>query len=345
MPITRFPSLLQFNNIYARETWEGTDPRAVTRRGKVKLHGANMGIRIEPNGKVFPHAKTFDLTPQDDLYEFAAWVEPSKDLWQQAQRDDLPVTFRGEWAGPGTAKSVHGRDAVQDIPAKTFFIFAMDVGGWVITDPDAIAQRLPDLTHHQHVGEQMRVLPWATPLHEIDFADRDQVSRVLDAINSEVLHIEERDSYIAAEFGVEGPGEGIVYMPVVSQPFEMKLEEFAHSTWKAKGERHRVKKAARAASEKEPLPESALEFVETFVTEQRMHQGMEEACAGEADPKRTGALMKWMLGDIQKEGADEIAALAEQGVDWRRLQGEITPVVRGWYMARCQELPSLAPRA
>ena len=76
-----------------------------------------------------------------------------------------------------------------------------------------------------------------------------------------------------------------------------------------------------------------------------MHQGMEEACAGEADPKRTGALMKWMLGDIQKEGADEIVALVEQGVDWRRLQGEIAPVVRGWYMQRCQEIPGLAPGA
>jgi hypothetical protein len=55
--------------------------------------------------------------------------------------------------------------------------------------------------------------------------------------------------------------------------------------------------------------------------------------------------MKWMLGDIQKEGADEIAALEAQGVDWKRLQGEITPVVRGWYMERCQELPALTPRA
>jgi hypothetical protein len=338
MPFKSFPSIVTFSTINARETFKDTPRRTVARRGKVKLHGANMRILVETDGTVISGSKNQVITRQQDLCGFAEWLHPHLDVWRQAQRTDLPVEFCGEWCGPDTAKSVGGRDAVMDIPERTFFIFMIRIGDWVITDPEAIAGRLPGFQQNPEAGANVRVIPWVTPARQFDFSDLTQVQGQLDQIEDEVMSLEARDPYIAKEFGIEGFGEGIVYMPAISRPFEMTTEEFVNSTWKAKGPRHRVKKSPKAASIREPLPADAIEFVETFCTEQRMIQGMQEACGGMADLKLTGKLMHWILGDIQKEGAVEIAGMAEQGIEWRRLQSEITPVVRDWYTVQCQGL-------
>lgn len=334
----KFPSLEQFNNVYARETY-GDDRRALTYRAKIKLHGTNIGIRVYPDGAVVGQSRKHDLSLENDLNTFARWLEPQKGLWSAAARDEV-LTFFGEWAGPGIGKG----DAVQKTDRKRFYIFAVGVGtaphhqdgdistpAWMITCPLTIRALLPEGLS----SDEVRVLPYEdeTPV-VFDFADLDAVEETLGMINRSVDAVAEVDPYISRTFGIRHPGEGFVLVPHANAAGQLSTERYSRLAFKTKTEKHRVRKQGRAASPKEPLPATALEFVETFCTPARLAQALEEVCGGVPDVKHTGQMIGWMTADIQKEAADEIAALP---VPFDRLKGEIATATRSWFMDRVAE--------
>lgn len=332
----KFPSIEQFDAIFARETWEGLAARRkLSYRSKIKLHGANLGISITPEGTVFAQSRKTILTPEDDLHGFAQWLDPQKSTWERVLSPEI-ITFYGEWAGPGIAKG----DAVQCTDRKRFYIFAIGIGQaphhqnlqvltsrLMITNPKTIEDWLPAGLDR----DQVRVLPYEDDEPIVfDFNDEAQVQSVLDRINAKVESVAECDPYISRTFGVDHRGEGFVLVPHTTAKHPITYETYARTAFKAKTERHRVRKQKRAASPREPLPETATQFIEAFVTPQRVAQAIDEVCAGRPDKTFTGSIIGWITEDIQKEAATEIALL---DIEFSRLKGEIAKATRVHFMS------------
>lgn len=321
------------------KTYEGNPVRRkVTLLPKNKMHGTSCAIRIEPDGSVHAQSKTQDLTPQDDYKGFAAWLEPQKEIWSSL-RADKPITIYGEWAGPRIAKGT----AIQRTDQIRFFVFLIGYGAvadprregttiaeWVITCPKAITNMMPaDIDQ-----DRVRVLPYEDTLYEFDFASEYALGHTLKELNHKVDLLEARDPYVARTFGVEGPGEGYVLTPYADEFGQLSGNDFSRLAFKAKTEKHRVQKQKKPAAPREPLPNDAIEFLDTFVTEARLDQAIEEAADGKADRKATGAIIAWMTADIEKEGQPEIQALA---IPFSRLKGDISKATREMFFNRLAE--------
>lgn len=338
----RFPSITSFKDVYVSQT-RHTEPRALTYGAKIKLHGTNIGVRVSPEGAVSTQGRNIAITAEDDHHNcHQELITPNLHLWKQAKHSDEPVVFYGEWAGPGIAKG----DAIQQTDRKRFYIFAAGIGEaphhqdetkmtakWMITCPNAISALLPEgLT-----GDLIRVLPWENEESIIyDFTDKAQIEEQLEFLNRSVEMVAEIDPFVSRVFDIKHPGEGFVVAPVADAPGQLSVEAYSRQAFKAKTERHRVKKTPKPASVKEPLPTSAVEFIDAFCTEARLQQALQEVCGGEADIRKTGAMIAWMTKDIEKEGSDEIAALP---VPFARIQGDISQAVRNWFLPLAEALP------
>jgi hypothetical protein len=146
-------SIDQFHNV--RRTFRETSPEGphtATYRAKVKLHGTNAAVQVTPEGTLECQSRERIITPEDDNYGFARWVDSHRDAWLQTIMPGT-VVF-GEWAGPGVMKGV----AVGKIPSKVFAVFAMLVpngkgGRDLIVEPSEIAKILLPRT-------PCAVLPW-----------------------------------------------------------------------------------------------------------------------------------------------------------------------------------------
>jgi hypothetical protein len=330
----KFPSIEQFDQIYRRETWT-QERRTLTYLAKAKMHGTNMGICVDLDGSVAAQSKNNILDIQTDKTGFSKWLAPQSDLWADLPFDEV-VTFYGEWAGPGIGKG----DAVQRTDKKRFYIFALGIGEAphhldediltprvIITDPDTIERQLPRNLDR----DEVRVLPYESQPFIFDFSDESAVEATLTELNLLVSRFAERCPYIYREFGIDHPGEGCVLALHADALSDLICEAFARTSFKAKTDKHRVRKQGKPATRREPLPETASQFIETFCTPQRVDQAIDDVCGGHADIVKTRDIINWMIIDIQKEAANEIDAL---DTPFARLTGEITKATRAHFMAR-----------
>ncbi len=323
MPFTKFPSIESFGHVW-RNKYAMLNGPIVQYGAKIKLHGTNAAIRVE-NGKAFAQKRTADITPHDDNAGFAAWFELRKHVWSLPEKY-FPevVTYFGEWAGPGVQRG----DAVAQLGNKFFFVFAVQINDDVYTDPMTIQKMIPrDCPEMDNV----MVLPWETR-NTIDFSDNEAADRLAEGMTSMAEQAGERDPFIYSTFGVEGPGEGYVWMPVTTG-FEdfVSREVFSSFTFKVKAARHGAKKA-KAASRKVEIPNGAKEFVEMFVTEARCQQALVEACGGAAEKPLTADFLKWIGGDIKKESEVE---LADAGLEWKQVSKLVNSVAVQWFHEKC----------
>ena len=286
---------------------------------KIKLHGTNAGARLPPEGfgDITAQSKSRDITPACDNAGFARWMDCNLSAFEE-KRGDVHTTIFGEWAGLGIQKN----DAVTKLKDKFFFVFAVQLGDMVVTDPDLIENLVPDL-------DNLLVIPWFhIPKMPVDFGDSATTNTWLDELNVMVEAIGERDPFIYETFGIDGVGEGVVAVPVetVDRTIYSKL------IFKAKSTRHRVKNTEKAAKLIVEVPQNVLDFVATFVTEARADQGITEACDGVPDKRKTKFFMQWMGQDIKKESAVE---LEEMGLEWKAVSKEVNSAVSRLYMKRC----------
>ena len=219
----RFPSLVQFNSVYARETWEGlTTRRTIKYRAKIKLHGTNAGIRVHPDGTTAVQGRNLDMTLDADKTTISRWFEPQRDIWAQAACEETLV-FYGEWAGPGIGKG----DAIQMTDKKRFFVFALGIGEaphfqdpsittsrWMITDPGVIAAFIPEGVS----DDEVRVLPFEMVPFEMNFAHEFSIEEALKELNLAVDRVALKDPYVARNFGIEKCGEGYVLVQHADAP-------------------------------------------------------------------------------------------------------------------------------
>lgn len=324
MTHTKFPSIESYAHVY-RSQQRFDVPALVQYGAKIKLHGTNAAVRITENGEVVAQGRNRDLFVGEDQFGFAGFVDKNDSDWRVAatdfltamglQRDDVVV--HGEWAGPGIQK----KDAVSKLSQKYFFVFAVQVGDAMYTDPAVIEEAMPDL-------DNLMVLPWFIEVpNMMNFADASLCDYFASWADRQANLIGVQDPFIFEIFGIDAPGEGLVFVPM-DQGIDRNL--YSALTFKAKCADHGAK-AGPAVVRDLVIPDGVEDFVKTFVTEARCEQAVAEGCGGIATLEKTGDFLKWMGQDVVKESVEE---LSDMGLEWKQVQKYVITASKLWFRAK-----------
>ena len=332
-----WPSIGGLHNLVARcdayETYheeEGLPPYVrprLTYRGKIKLHGNNAAVQVDGD-EFLAQSRTDVLVPGSDLKQFGVWVHANSDYFREVGRISGRHTILcGEWCGQGIQKGM----AIQQTGRKVFCVFAIQYGNGdeplIEVDPARIRGVLPP---HPDIF----VLPWAGPEIVIDYADRDQMTFGVEAVNKMVTDADGRDPWVFETFGVEGRGEGYVFYPVTAEALTgpVPMEPLMDMVFKAKGQAHKVKEQKSPAQIDPEVVESIEDFVSMFVTEARLEQGVSES-GGEVDMPLISGFLRWMADDVQKESGPELRAA---DLEWKQVSKAVTKTARDWYITKAR---------
>lgn len=290
---------------------------------KVKLHGTNAGIQIDPDGVVTAFSRTQIITPQQDNYGFASWVDSKQEYFAKLA-DDKPFVIYGEWCGPG----IQNRVGISKIPNRIFAVFGIrslnddhfESRAFVL---ESMLSSIPDLHVLPYFGSTI-IIPWQ--------GSKDDINEILNRINSQVCEIEREDPWVKSIFGISGPGEGLVFYPV-----GCSYKEFASLAFKAKGEAHAVVARSKPAQYDPTVTTSAKEFAELVVTLPRLQQAARFEADGELvfEMSRLGVFLKWISCDIIKECVAELEA---SKLDRSVAMSECVSKARNWYKAEAKKI-------
>lgn len=265
----------------------------------------------------------------------------------------------GEWFGPGVQR---GCEASAAVDGKKFAVFAAMVlpssplfdsaggqrptaetaetvevdpvveadeyvGSVLLVEPLALEALIPD-----NRPETVHVLPWFAPGElQIDFDDPKPAAACIAELAAAVG---EHDPWIATTFGVEGPGEGLVFYPQLGNQRPLTRSGFSGYAFKAKCERHSVQKTKEKVPVKAEVLPGLVEFAESYVTGARLAQCTAELESELGRPLTradTGSVMRWMHQDILKEGQLD---LATSGLEWKQVAKAVSARVTKLYMRR-----------
>lgn len=317
MPHVPWPSIENF--AHARRSLAALGTVRVF--SKVKLHGTNGAVRIDPDGTVTCQSRNQDVAPDaggTGHYGMASWVAANATAFRTLAQEDGPVVLYGEWAGPG----INNGDAVSRIPERTFFVFSVRAPG--VNNPQYLSQWYGECVARDldGLGGRIRALP---PEHyrTVNFTDPLDTERYLAELDALVAQVGERDPYIFAEYGIEGPGEGVVvYADRVGD--ERPL-------FKAKVDGHGTAKGPRPTKQPRDITKvaNAQDFARVAVTEERLAQALRET--GATGRKDTGLFVKWVNSDVAKECAQELALA---GLTWPDVAGPVQKRASAWYLAQ-----------
>jgi hypothetical protein len=303
---------------------------------KIKLHGTNAGIRVEPDGKVTAQKRSSDISVHSDNAGFANWVASHETRFINLARSDETVYIYGEWAGPGIQSGV----AVSELDAKYFFVFSIDIHDdlgnfkYRLYCPNAIEEVLGEGMH-----ENVIVIPWYDTI-EVNFLEKAKTEQALLKLNMMVEKIGECDPLIADLFELEGAGEGVVAYPLLGYEagrlYGADEEYFSWFNFKAKSEAHRVNKTKTAVAFDPEKYASIQIFADHYCTEQRFLQGFREAVSESRDMRLTPDFIKWVVQDIYKESKTEREASPE--LDWKLVSKACSSRAVMWYKGKVSEL-------
>lgn len=304
------------------------DRTMITYRAKVKLHGTNAGVRVDPDGTVTAFSRSNVITPENDNAGFAKWVKEREDMFN-TPRPSVPYVIYGEWCGPGIQKGV----AVSRIPEKIFAVFAARVGEAfedIIDIPSLLTAFVKDIPGAY-------VIPWFNDeeTFAVDWtADAEALQPVLDRINARVCEVEAKDPWISEVFNIDGVGEGLVMYAMAG---ESKYKFAADLMFKAKGEKHAVVSKTKPAQADPTAAKNLNDFVAIVVTPARLEQGAAAVSGGTGacDMKNMGAFLQWMNADLIKETSAEMAA---SGLDKKIAYKACMTAARNWFLAEAKKL-------
>ena len=311
-----FPSIDQYRNVIAtlnrQVTFKGLDANGdaiydpntvkptIKFKGSVKLHGTNAGVCYNSVDGMWAQSRENIITPQNDNAGFAFFVETNKEVFmnlfdQVKKRYDIDtniytIALYGEWAGKGIQSGV----AISQID-KSLFIFGLKIAK--PGDESFTAYWLDSAFLESPENRIYNIEKFETYEIDIDFNAPQLQQNVLAEITNNV----EKECPVGKSFGVSGVGEGVVW-----------IAEYGgiNHRFKVKGEKHSVSKVKTLAAVDTEKINSAIEFTNYAVTENRFNQAIEKVFGSEnkMDVKKLGDFIKWMVNDIQKEELDTMAA-------------------------------------
>lgn len=312
----KYPSIEQFRNIVKEVKYlAGTDhPLPVLEfKGTVKAHGTNAAICYDTNTEeLWAQSRNNIITIENDNIGFANYVEDNKKILKNKFIDLILthkmegiITIFGEWCGGNIQKNV----AICQLE-KMFIAFAIKYNDeWLVLNKKL---NIPSIRY-------FNINQFPTIVININFSNPQDSVNTLVAITEEV----EKECPIGKYFGVSGIGEGIVW----EGSYLGKNLRF-----KVKGEKHsssKVKKLVEVDTEK---LNSINEFVEYVITDSRMNQSIEQVFIMEnTDPdiKAMGSVIKWVMGDVNKEEAD---TLANNNLTMKDITKPAVTEIRNWFI-------------
>jgi hypothetical protein len=135
---------------------------------------------------------------------------------------------------------------------------------------------------------------------------------------------------VKENFGVEGIGEGMVYYPM----HVTKRAWIGGHMFKVKGLEHKVKRSDKIVEIDPERAASVAEFVEMFVTEARLEQGLGEV-DGKFLPELTGQFVGWICKDVMKESKEELAI---SGMIWKDVAKSVGAAASKWFITKSKEI-------
>jgi hypothetical protein len=288
--------------------------------GTVKIHGTNIALVFtNTDAPCQIQSRNRILSSESDAYHCYKTLSqiPLKQLVEQISKihaspwTDIMVV--GEWAGKGVQKGV----GISEIDPKILVIFNI-----------RIDQKWGDIRKYRDVAIRnhriYNICDFPTYSITIDLKDLKDVERADKEMESLVAVIDKKCP-VAAYFGIDGPGEGIVYTYINSEPSQ-HLYNF-----KVKGEAHQIVKKPKFMQPRDlSLMEAVAAFVEYCIVPARLDQGISylEEMGKPVDSKSTGIYIRWVVSDALKE---EGHTLEERNLKEKDVEQALTSAVRkGW---------------
>jgi len=306
----------------------------VTYRGTVKLHGSNAGVACSSEALV-AQSRSRELSVADDNYGFAAFVaEPSvTNAIRQIElgirtahrvADDALVVLFGEWIGPGLQSGV----ALSRLATKQWVLFAVKVFSG---EEEEYVDAVPSLADGFADIGIFSVADAPQYQLTVDFADPTSKERALEFATRATEEVEACCPW-GKRFGIEGPGEGLVWVPMGAHWGNSSL------FFKTKGDKHKVTKSRSAKPQLAPeVLHSVQAFVEFAVTENRLRQGVEalKEMGHALDMRSMGHFLKWVGQDVKRECALELESNA---LEWKHVTQGVTEEARRFFALYIQQL-------
>lgn len=280
-----WPKISSFSDVSTYAKYK--NHQQITYDVKIKLHGTNAAIQHTKEGEILYQSRTRLLTVDDDNQGFALWASSYEHVWLSIPRG---TTVYGEWCGPKLSNKV----ALAKIPHRIFAIFAIKQEDEIITYPLIIKQTLPE-----DLPSDVYILPLMDEIH-INFNNEDLLIREISRLEDIVNAVEEEDPWVKETFGISGIGEGIVCYPVFFPDPRL--------FFKVKGTKHKVIKTRKLIPLDPEMVQSVDDFVEMFVTPERVNQAISEANP-DLEMSKIGEYVKWILADITKESKSQRTCL------------------------------------
>jgi hypothetical protein len=330
MTFRKFSSIVQYRDVIKliRDHAKRNDKSipTLTFIGTVKLHGTNAGIGYSAaTGEVWAQSRERIITPFDDNAAFAKHVAANKEAYidflkQFGNGIDSEVVLYGEWAGPSIQKA----GAISQLKEKAFFPFDLKV---FTQTPEQLEVEVIDIMDYPEITRIPRVFragSFQNWVISIDFSRPQDFQNELVELT---LAVEEKCP-VAAEFGIDGIGEGIVW-----HNKETGLR------FKVKGEKHSESKVTTvkqiAAVDLERMATVA-QFVDNVVTVNRLEHGISKLGELGLDVSKNnlGTFIKWIQGDVLKEEMDVIEASC---IEKKELMGKIAEVSKLFFFAKLKD--------
>lgn len=289
--------------------------------GTVKIHGSNISLIFTNDGASCQlYSRNRILSLDSDLYDCYRnlFQVPLKEIVTQITEIHseawTQIVVVGEWAGKGIMKGV----GVTQIDPKFLTIFNI-----------RIDQKWQDILQYRTVGlREHRIYnicdfpSYSMTVDLQDLKDVERADKEMEAVAAEI----DKKCPVAAYFGIDGPGEGIVYTYIPPSP------TYHLYNFKVKGTSHKVVRKPQKPIDKEALTlsQSVTAFVEYCITSARLDQGLAylEEMGKPIDSKSTGDYIRWVVMDVLKE---EGWTLEERGLKEKDVKQALTNAAReGW---------------
>jgi hypothetical protein len=358
-----FPSIEQFRTVIKcvrdRCTFHRVPLPKLSFYGTVKLHGTNASIVVTPDGGYYAQSKNLVITPEADNMGFAKFAhQPAVQAfltrfattarglyfdardWVEPVKNSTSVVVYGEWCGKG----ILGGTGISQLDRR-FVIFAVQL---LIVSPEAESEDSCSLTWP---ARSIWLMPWdieevyadalpddTIPVYciskfqtwklDIDFANPAASQNELVRITAEI----EAKCPVAASFGVDGVGEGVVWTcyGISGEPTPIQIDDLV---FKVKGEKHSDSKVTTVAEVDIERVNSLKALAETVCTEHRLEKGaafLQESLHTEDiyHTQNIGSFLKWIGNDILKEEADTITG---NGFKSHEVTKAVNELAKAWF--------------
>lgn len=336
--LLKYPSTNNFRHtvdeILKRSDYWG-EPKNIRFSRTVKIHGTNASIVYDLKTRdVKAQSRNRILSLGNDNAGFALWVDTNKariveiiqdflsDYLSPLEEEDFQeygwshFVLYGEWFGPGIQKNV----AVNKLDSKKFAIFAYcfsDGGEDTHTLNFITDDKKENQTFNNPDIEMYPITAFGYDEVTVDFSDSDKLIKAQEQFLTDAEEVG-KNCPVASYFGIDGPGEGHVYVPMSYLDTRIKF--------KVKSKAHTVSKTKVLSAKDIKRVAEVSDFVKDICTEARLEQGIEYLKEMEIplEAGSTGDYIRWVVLDTFKEEGDIIEKSGFTEKDVKNALGKIS---------------------